>query len=799
VDQARALLDLTDPEALIGLSAEERAAVVNFSIPAGNPTRVQGAVTDAGNGAPIAAARVSLPGIGATATDAEGQYSFEGIPEGTYAMAAATGSMAASRDVTVSGGTLTVDFAVTPAPTVLGFVQDSNGAPVPYARVGGVDAQGVVSGETTTDWNGSFSLQGLPAGDYTLVAVDGATNRPGHVGVLVNGVDSVDAGGITLLGDDQVGSIFVSASFADSGLPAPAGAIVPVRAEGYSPVWRGSLRLDGDGRGSVWGVPPGEVMVSATVPPDYDGSAAATVLPMETADIVLLLVRASTLTQLSGTVTEARSGAPLAGAAVTLTGPTTRATTTDASGGYVFDDVAPGDYTLTAEIGGRTASQPLTASGGPLVVNLAIAAPLLSGFVQDAAGLRVVSAVVRAKDLNGGLAGETVADGAGAFSVPGLPAGDYALVAVDPATNRPGQIGVSTNGIDSIDVGGITLLGDAQVGTVHVTAFLADSGLPAPGGTAVFVSTEGFQPPFWEGVLTLDETGQGTLAGVPLGLVNTFADAPPNYLGWEDAALPTPGTADVLLRLSPRQRWVPIDLTGANGLPLFAAYEGDVWSDDVGSCVPFCGTYAKVDATYYPGRAAADVSDDGREVTNGTRTLSGLVVSRRAFVPPDGRFVRHLDVLSNPTAASITVAYGLSQYLGSHVGDWSVVDTSSGDTAFGQDDDYAVLLHSEPSLPQLALVTSGPGAPGRHDGFVWNTDDRGELYREIFYDSTWTSLTVPPGETVILMQFLAQRANDGDPAPVITQARALADLTDPDALAGLTPEERAAIVNFLVP
>ena len=59
----------------------------------------------------------------------------------------------------------------------------------------------------------------------------------------------------------------------------------------------------------------------------------------------------------------------------------------------------------------------------------------------------------------------------------------------------------------------------------------------------------------------------------------------------------------------------------------------------------------------------------------------------------------------------------------------------------------------------------------------------------------WTQLRVPPGQTVILMHFVAETW-DIDEARQKTDR--LGKLTDPDALTGLTAQEKAQIVNFAV-
>ncbi|HEY2945975.1 MAG TPA: hypothetical protein VGN09_26320, partial [Vicinamibacteria bacterium] len=59
-------------------------------------------------------------------------------------------------------------------------------------------------------------------------------------------------------------------------------------------------------------------------------------------------------------------------------------------------------------------------------------------------------------------------------------------------------------------------------------------------------------------------------------------------------------------------------------------------------------------------------------------------------------------------------------------------------------------------------------------------------------------VTVPPGGKAILMRFAVRRPA-GDIAGAEAAAQSLRNLTDPDALTGLTDEERAAVANFAVP
>jgi Carboxypeptidase regulatory-like domain len=78
----------------------------------------------------------------------------------------------------------------------------------------------------------------------------------------------------------------------------------------------------------------------------------------------------------TGTITNAGSGTPVAGATVTLS-PLGRTTTSAANGTYTFSNVPEGSYTVSASTGGGlcgggSASAPVTVSSGTSTVNLTL-------------------------------------------------------------------------------------------------------------------------------------------------------------------------------------------------------------------------------------------------------------------------------------------------------------------------------------------------------------------------------------------------------------------------------------------
>lgn len=126
---------------------------------------------------------------------------------------------------------------------------------------------------------------------------------------------------------------------------------------------------------------------------------------------------------ISGTITKP-SGQPLAGVTVSLSGPDTANTVTDASGKYSFGSLAGGTYTVqpsspsvTFNPTARTVAAP--ASG----VNFTAMIYSLSGTVRTSKGTAVSGVTVI---LSGGpSAGSTVTDSAGNYSFADLFAGNY--------------------------------------------------------------------------------------------------------------------------------------------------------------------------------------------------------------------------------------------------------------------------------------------------------------------------------------------------------------------------------------
>jgi hypothetical protein len=304
--------------------------------------------------------------------------------------------------------------------------------------------------------------------------------------------------------------------------------------------------------------------------------------------------------------------------------------------------------------------------------------------------------------------------------------------------------------------------------------------------------------------MTGGAAGEVAFAHAPLGLVHA-AVAPPRAGDTGEAEVLAEGEPLATVELFVDETiGFPVEIPGS-GYWIFA--DGSAGTSPEYGCSPFCGTWSSVDGTWFPVDPQANrgaLQQGGREVVTGPYAVAGLSALRRTYVPASGAFVRFLDVLSNPagSGADISVRWLLTGEAWSETGgrDWSIVATSSapGDTTFDATDDYVVA--AAPDTPVVAYVPSGPNGRERHAEVepYFDSVPEGGYFA---WDTIWPSVTLAPGQTVMVMQF-ALTAPAGESA--LAEARAQDILGkvaqgDSEVLAGISAAERAQIINFEVP
>jgi hypothetical protein len=214
-------------------------------------------------------------------------------------------------------------------------------------------------------------------------------------------------------------------------------------------------------------------------------------------------------------------------------------------------------------------------------------------------------------------------------------------------------------------------------------------------------------------------------------------------------------------------------------------------------------------ANRFAGAAIGTVEEGGREVVTRQQGLGGLNVTRKAFVPRTGYFGRYLEILTNPTAAPITVDVRVSSILPRWAGSdfYRLVTTSSGDAVADIStaetaDRWLVMDDDASGAVATAFAFDGPDAAERASVLTveHNPDPAcqflsfsGCYSQRVLYQ--WNSITIEPGASVAFMHFLAQQRRQ---TSAVASAERLAQLP-PEALVGLSEIELGLIRNFAIP
>lgn len=338
---------------------------------------ITGAVTDQTEG-PLPGATLTLTDangdvVGTTTTDADGTYSFPGfiatdgytvtvtVPDGKIAV----GPTAQAVDLTTEDGSAAFEVrdVETVGVEVSGRVVDEadTGVPGAIVTIDGVDP-------ATTDAEGDFVIEGVPAGPHTVeitpppgfsaiepteIVVPEDSEEPIVLEDLVV-VENPDLGGTVRVDGTGVAGVTITAS------------------DGVDTV---TAVTDEDGAYTFPRLPAGEYEITMTTPDGYVASGPATRTEiLTTTDLADVDFELAGLGSISGAV-RADDGTPVAGVIITVdSDDISQEVTTDAEGTYAITDLPPDSYGLTITapegrtiIGPATATFVITSAGESLV------------------------------------------------------------------------------------------------------------------------------------------------------------------------------------------------------------------------------------------------------------------------------------------------------------------------------------------------------------------------------------------------------------------------------------------------
>ncbi len=478
------------------------------------------------------------------------------------------------------------------------------------------------------------------------------------------------------------------------------------------------------------------------------------------------------------------------------------ATSTDASGGYLVVGPAVGDVVVTAQDPGSgltgTAAGTLASLATPVTLNVALQpSGTVTGTVLDAASNAVPFASVAVASAATTFTRLATADAQGGYLLDRIALGAFTVQA------KPPDRGVTATAVARLAVDGETATVSPSLpatGTVTGTVLDVDGVTPKAGVSAT-VETYDHSGPLglFQASVVTDPSGSYQVPGVPAGPVRATASSQPAgtppapgspapVYGYGEGALGAAATVAIPVVLGTA---VPFDQTldGGDGFRYDVTCRGELLDGGTADRrLTDAYTHAallRVNGPTLPCVSAARLEDGGREVVVGPAGVGGLTVTRKVFVPAAGGFARYLELLQNPTAAPLTATVEVRSTLGSDTATQVIVAPAATGNTFAVTSGTGACCR-----PALAHVFGGPGGRLAVAATQFANGNGVVFYR-------W-EVTVPAGGSAIVMHFAVQR-EPADAAGAHAQAVALATLSEPNALAGMSLEERAQVFNFSVP
>ena len=317
--------------------------VQNFSLGTATTGTIAGIVSDAGDGDPLSGASVTCTCSGATVTTgSDGSYAFLNVtPADGYSMdfSDADYTPETVNGVDVSPGQTTTENAqLSGLPGVI--EGDASDAETDMGIPGATVTCTCSGTDAVTDGSGAYSFTNVAPGKYAMsFAADGyGTDAVSGVVVAPDGTTTEDvtlAPGGTITGDVTDGTA--------TGNPAVPGAVVTCTCAG------GSATTDVNGNYTFADVAAGNYNLTVSAAGFVSQTVTGvSVSPGSTTTQNVLLAEDGTI---SGTVTDATTSAPIAGAQVTCTC-STGSTTTGGTGTYTLTGVVPGTYAMSVSMTG---------------------------------------------------------------------------------------------------------------------------------------------------------------------------------------------------------------------------------------------------------------------------------------------------------------------------------------------------------------------------------------------------------------------------------------------------------------
>ena len=332
----------------------------------------------------------------------------------------------------------------------------------------------------------------------------------------------------------------------------------------------------------------------------------------------------------------------------------------------------------------------------------------------------------------------------------------------------------------------IALATDDAIGGVLVRGVRESDGMPASGHAATL------ELQYWPFSLdlTLDGQGEARVFGLPGG--NNAIAAVSGAMGFgRELALVESGAEALLVVPVGDRVALPADIAPWSVTSFGLAEAASSASFDLATSVEM----GSASEPFSEGMSAA-VSADGTTFTLVFRTSpqdsaeTALRLERKVFIPTGSAFARVFDTVENVSDAQALANYKVVTSFGL---DQGTVTEILGDGLIDGGDAGFVIQTDEPTGEVTGLALRQPGsAPPEY----FNEDD---YVASRVWVHSWQGLSLAPGEKRSFMSFVVFGRGAGAPGSVVSRVQALLALSDPQALMGLSSEERSRIVNWVTP
>lgn len=773
--------------------------------------------------------------VESTTTDEFGNYGFQITEAGDYFVQAEEGlNRGRTRTVIVNlnpSQPLEADVVFLAKGKVSGVVTDASGniveqAVVRVRTVGAFD----VGRFALTDSNGLYIIDGVFAGNLTVVGVDQAS--------LTSGIryQRLDFEGEEVIVDI---SLATSGSIEGQVLNID-GTIVdePIKLTVTSNLYEFTEITIPDGNFyQVDLIPLGDVRVIAEIISSGNKGSKTTRLDFSN-EVKVLDVSMVGQGEIRVQLTD-EFGAVVSNAKVTIaTGipfETSQEMTSDGFGVAVFNRVFAGDFLVTASkemnFGSLTGSEFGTLLPNEIldvdVEMEAVSIGQINGTVFNSDGITPVAEGWVVKMLPEPFlnAYVTTTDANGYYEFPQVNEGDYSITAMEfydigecPSRDRVrGFISnASISFQDQVVNADIQLIGQGQVFGKILTPDMA----PAQNVDVTLTHSDPIYGPSFSCidrvnyVTTTDENGDYFFDDIPPGTFTIRARDVINNLSAEDADQVRFDTNQVEVNMTLVDNVInlPFDFYDANGFFFDISGDGSITS---GTSNVFAASlpdtaalkldvlFGGVPVPFTNGDGSiGNLRDDRQQVEIDEVMNLGLLVKRKVYVPRDGYFARYIEVLSNPTDSAITVGLRVTSHHREDDSNNRVVDSSSGDQVLSiisaNPDRWIVVddqSDNDPFENSFSIPATGhlfDGNDGQLSASVATYELIGQTGKLTYQ---WDNIIVEPGQEVSLMHFVLNQTSRN--ASKIAADRLLN--LPPEAIEDLNSDERNSVLNFDIP